>query len=207
MHISEGVLSAPVLLSGGALAVLGLAYSLRKMPWQHIMSVGVLAAGFFVASLAHIPIGPSSVHLILGGLMGAALGWAAFPAISVAMFLQALLLQFGGLTSLGANISIVGYPAVFCGLALRPFLASASFKIRNLGAFFCGFLSVLFSAALSATALAASGADFFSSAWMLFTAHVPVMFIEGLLTVAIVNFVIRVTPDLLGLAGTTRYEV
>ena len=36
------------------------------------------------------------LHLVLNGLMGLLLGWLAVPAILVALFLQALLFQFGG---------------------------------------------------------------------------------------------------------------
>jgi cobalt/nickel transport system permease protein len=43
----------------------------------------VLSATFFVASLIHVPVGPSSVHLIMSGLAGLVLGWTAFPALFV----------------------------------------------------------------------------------------------------------------------------
>ena len=100
MHISEGVLSAPVLVSGGALAAAGTAIGLKKIDYDHIARVGILSATFFVASLVHVPIGPSSVHLIMNGIVGLLLGWAAFPAILVALVLQAVLFQFGGITAL-----------------------------------------------------------------------------------------------------------
>ena len=67
------------------------------------MTVAILAAAFFVGSLIHVPIGPSSVHLILNGLLGMLLGWAAFPSIFVALMLQAILFQYGGITVLGVN--------------------------------------------------------------------------------------------------------
>ena len=88
MHISEGVLSAPVLVSGGALAAAGTAIGLKKIDYDHLARVGILSATFFVASLVHVPIGPSSVHLIMNGIVGLLLGWAAFPAILVALLLQ-----------------------------------------------------------------------------------------------------------------------
>ena len=95
MHISEGVLSGPVLLSGAALAVAGTAIGLKKLDYDQVAKVGMLSAAFFVASLIHVPIGPSNAHLILNGLVGLLLGWAAFPAILVALVLQAVLFQFG----------------------------------------------------------------------------------------------------------------
>ena len=97
MHISEGVLSAPVLISGGALTVAGTAIGLKRLDYDKITHVGILSAAFFVASLIHVNVGPASVHLILNGIVGLLLGWAAVPAILVALTLQALFFQFGGL--------------------------------------------------------------------------------------------------------------
>ena len=85
MHISEGVLSAPVLLSGAALTAAGTAIGLKNLDYDHIAQVGILSATFFVASLIHVPIGPSSVHLLINGIVGLLLGWAAFPAILVGL--------------------------------------------------------------------------------------------------------------------------
>ena len=85
MHIAEGVLSAPVLITGAVVAAAGVAYGLKKIPANHFMLAGLLGAAFFVASLIHVPIGFSSAHLILNGLLGVVLGWAAFPVIFVAL--------------------------------------------------------------------------------------------------------------------------
>lgn len=202
MHISEGVLSAPVLAGGAALAVAGLAISLKKLSWRNIMSVGVLSAAFFVASLIHVPLGPGSVHLIMNGLLGAVLGWSAFAAISVALFLQALLFQFGGLTSLGVNACIMAWPAIACGLALRRFFVLD--RLRAPAAFACGAGAVLLSGLLCALALALSGDAFFTVAWTIFLAHLPVMALEGLLTALVVGYLARVMPELLTVDQTQR---
>ena len=60
MHIPDGVLSPPVLVTTGVLAVGGVANGLRGMDYDRIPRVAVLAATFFVASLIHVPIGPAS---------------------------------------------------------------------------------------------------------------------------------------------------
>ena len=59
----------------------GTAVGLKKIDYDRMAQVGLMASTFFVASLVHVPIGPSSVHLILNGLVGLMLGWAAVPAI------------------------------------------------------------------------------------------------------------------------------
>lgn len=195
MHISEGVLSAPVLAGGGIFALAGLAVSLNRLSWERIMNAGVLSAAFFVASLVHVPFGPGSVHLIMHGLLGAILGWPAFAAITVALFLQALLFQFGGLTSLGVNACIMGWPAVLCGLAFRRFFTPPRWRFA--AAFACGALSVLLSGLLCALALALSGDTFLAVAWGIFLAHIPVMALEGLLTALVVGYLGRVLPEAL----------
>lgn len=198
MHISEGVLSAPVLAGGAFIALAGLGYSLKRLPWKHIMSVGILSAAFFVASLIHVPLGPGSVHLIMNGLLGAILGWAAVPAITVALFLQALLFQFGGLTSLGVNICIMAGPAVLCGLVFRRFFSFGA-QTRCVAACICGALAVSMSAMICALALALSGEAFFTAAWAIFLAHLPIMVIEGFLTAVVVGYLAKVLPELLNL--------
>ena len=74
MHISEGVLSAPVLIAGAVVAVTGTAIGLRKLDLDRVAQAGMMSAAFFVASLIHVPVGPSSVHLILNGIVGLLLG-------------------------------------------------------------------------------------------------------------------------------------
>ena len=86
MHISEEILTAPVLLSGAALTVAGTAISFKKIDYNSITQVAILSAGFFVASLIHVPVWPSSMHLVLNGLVGIFLGWAAFPDILEAVY-------------------------------------------------------------------------------------------------------------------------
>lgn len=199
MHISEGVLPLPVLVGGAGMALAGLAFSLQRLPWRRIMGVGILSAAFFVASLVHVPLGPGSVHLIMNGLLGALLGWAAFPAITVALFLQAVLFQFGGLSSLGVNVCIMAYPAVFSGLLFRRFFrpARCATWTARCAAFACGASAVLCSALLCTLALALAGEAFFTTAWAIFIGHLPIMVLEGFLTAVIVVYLARVLPELL----------
>ncbi|MDE5832374.1 MAG: cobalt transporter CbiM [Desulfovibrio sp.] len=200
MHISEGVLSAPVLLTGGALAAAGVAIGLKKIKDDQIALCGLLSAAFFVGSLIHVPAGPASAHLLLTGLLGVALGWAAFPAIFVALLLQALLFQYGGLTTLGVNTFCMGLAAVLSWLAFRlvyglwPTMAGL-----KVAAFCGGFLGAAFGSILAALALIFTDEGFFAAAGILLAAHLPVMLIEGLITMFATWFVARVSPDALSL--------
>src|SRR5436190_4012331 len=116
MHISDGVLAAPWLAGGFALAGLLAVVGCWGMRDEEIPRVALLTAAFFLASSLHIKVGPSSVHLLLNGLVGVLLGWRAALAIPVGLLLQAVLLQHGGLASLGVNSCVQVVPALAAGL-------------------------------------------------------------------------------------------
>ncbi|MBT8332562.1 MAG: cobalt transporter CbiM [Deltaproteobacteria bacterium] len=196
MHISEGVLSGPVLISGGALAAAGTAIGLKKLDYDRIAKASILSAAFFVAALVHVPIGPANAHLILNGLVGLLLGWAAFPAILVALVLQAMLFQFGGITALGVNTIIMALPALLCYFICSPFLHKKS-ALALSAAFVCGFLSVFLSALILGLALVFTEENFFEVSTIVIAAHIPVMIIEGLITAMCVAFLKKVQPTIL----------
>jgi cobalt/nickel transport system permease protein len=196
MHISEGVLAGPVLFSGMALAAAGTTVGIKKLDFDHLAQAGILSAAFFVASLVHVPIGPSSVHLILNGIVGLLLGWAAFPSIMVALLLQSIIFQFGGLTTLGVNTVIMALPAVICYYLFAPLINKKS-SIAMAAAFACGFLAVFMSALLVGVSLYFSEKSFFEVAALVVTAHLPVMLIEGIITVFCISFIRKVSPEML----------
>jgi cobalt/nickel transport system permease protein len=197
MHISEGVLSAPVLISGAALALGGTAVGFRKLDYDRMPQVAVLSAGFFVASLVHVPIGPANVHLVLNGLVGLFLGWSVFPAILVGLILQAVLFQFGGFTSLGVNTVIMALPALICFYAFGGGVRSEKKVLSITCSFLCGAIAVLLGSLLVALALVFTGEAFLAVAKLVVIGHLPVMLIEGLVTVFCVRFLKKVRPDIL----------
>ena len=189
MHIAEGVLSPAVLAGGAVLALAGTALGLRKLEYDRLVAVGILSAAFFVASLIHVPVGLSSAHLVLNGLVGVLLGWAAFPSILVALLLQALLFQFGGITVLGVNVFTMGFAAVISWYVFRAicYLCPGMKGVR-VAAFMGGALGAF------------TDEGFWLAARLLLLAHLPVMLVEGLVTMFTVSFIMRVRPELLGMA-------
>ena len=91
MHISEGILSVPVLATTGVLAAGLVIAGFKQTSDDQVPRVAVFSALFFLASFIHIPVGPTQLHLILNGLIGAVLGIRAFPALFLALLLQGLL--------------------------------------------------------------------------------------------------------------------
>ena len=196
MHISEGVLPASLLISSGVVAAIGVAVGLKKIKPHQMMGVALFSALFFVASLIHIRLGATSVHLVLTGLLGVSLGIAAFPAIFIALILQGVLFQMGGITTLGVNTCIMALPAVAAYYIFHPYLASGKVASRII-IFFCGALPVLLSTILAAAYLYFAGEAFFTPAITLFVAHIPIAIVEGILTVFIIVFLQKVRPELL----------
>lgn len=195
MHISEGVLSASVLTGGAAAALAGTVIGLKKISANDIPKVGILASAFFVASLIHVPVGVSSVHLVLNGLLGLLLGWAAVPAILVALFLQMLMFQFGGLTTLGVNTVVMAAPAVLCYYIFGAMMGKSG-RIAFTSAFLCGFFSIILSAFLLSAALGLSGEHFLPAAKAVFLANLPLAPVEGLITAFTISFLMKVKPEL-----------
>jgi len=51
MHISEGILSPAILTGGAALTVIGVGIGLKKIDYEEIPNIGILAGGFLLLPL------------------------------------------------------------------------------------------------------------------------------------------------------------
>ena len=197
-HIPDGILSAPVLIGGAALAAAGVALALRRLDDRAIIRTALLGAGFFTVSLISVPLGPTSVHLLLGGLIGLMLGPSAFVAVLVALLLQVLLFGVGGLTTLGVNTLNIAAPGVILAAALGPVIRrTPRASLRVTLAFGCGAGAVLGTGGMVAAALALSASDFTPVASVLLATYLPLAAIEGAITAAVVAFFARVEPEAL----------
>lgn len=197
MHISDGILS-PTMIAATSLAGAGtLAFSLRGIKTEEIPKISLMTALFFVGSTVHLPVGPTSVHLLLTGFIGLITGRHAGVSIFIALLLQLFLLHFGGLSSLGANVLIESLPAMLLGMTVRSRLARSGNKSFFYG-FASGFLCVLGSVLLLGTILIQSNMRFgmgpFSTVRTLTLGHVPLMFLEGLITGFAVRFIVQIRP-------------
>ncbi len=196
-HIPDGVLSLPVLAGGGSLAACGVAWGLHELDERRIPLVAILAAVFFAASLLAVPVGPSSVHLLLAGLMGLLIGPATFPAVMVGLLLQALLFGFGGLTTLGVNTLDIALPGVLLGVLFGPALARLSPGRAGLLAALGTALAVAGTGAMVVLALVLSSSEFLPSAGIMFLTYLPLMLGEAAVTGFAIVFLKRVRPEML----------
>jgi cobalt/nickel transport system permease protein len=196
MHISDGVLPTSVTVGGYIASAALAAWSVRGSRSEDLPKLAVMTAAFFVASLIHVPFGPTSVHLIMPGLTGALLGRAAFLSISVGLLLQCFLFQFGGLTALGANALMMGLPALACGWFFQKLKGSTRLRQMIVGAL-AGAAGTAMAAMILATLLITGGEDFFDVAKIALVAHVPVLILEGVVSAFTIGFLYRVKPILL----------
>lgn len=198
MHISEGVLSPAVLIGGAALTAAGVAVGLKNLEQNDIPTLGILSAAFFVATLIHIPVGPVSAHLVLNGMVGLLLGWKAFPVIFIGTVLQAVLFQYGGITTLGVNTFNMALPAVICYFFFGWGITSDSKRTFVIITAFCsGFFAVMITGFLVGFSLYLTGEAFLPAAKLIVVAHLPVMLIEGILTATCILFLKKLRPELL----------
>lgn len=195
MHLAEGIVPVYTLAAGGALAAAGTVIGLRRMDDDRVIQVAVMSSALFVASLIHVPAGPVPVHLILNGLAGVILGWAIFPAYLTALLLQVLFFGYGGITTLGVNTVIMAAPGLLCHFLFAGVLRNATRERAFAIGVATGAVAIAFSCVLLCAALLTAGRTFSSVAVLVFTAQIPVVIIEALVTGSALAFLVRVRPE------------
>ncbi|EGV07318.1 cobalt uptake substrate-specific transmembrane region [Haemophilus pittmaniae HK 85] len=199
MHLSEGVLHTPVLLSGAALAIAGIAVGLRRLESENLPLTALFAAAFFVAGTIHVPVGIGSVHLILNGMAGLFLGWAVFPAFLIALLLQVIFFSFGGFAVLGVNLCVMAAPAVIVHYLFRSRLQpQMTLKDRLLVGIGAGVIGVGGAGALASFVLMLDGGkSYLDLVWLLLVSHVPVFILDSIISVGVITSLCKMYPAVL----------
>ena len=197
MHISEGILQGPTIATGFAVAAIGAALTMRKMDLEEIPKISVITALFFVASLIKVPIGVASIHLILNGVAGIVLGKRAFVAIMIGIIFQAIIFGHGGISVIGVNTAMMGTGALaaYGVWQLRHRVGFA--KKELIFAFLAAATATIISGSILALALVSTGEEFLTNASIIFTMHIPIMIVEGIVASAIVGFLLKAKPEVL----------
>lgn len=205
-HIPDGILSPTVLIAGTSVAITGLAIALRKLDAERIPQAAILAAAFFVLSLISIPIGGSSVHLMLNGLMGILLGWTAIPTLFISLLLQAVFFGFGGLLVLGVNTLNIALPALLVGLLLGPIIRRSNTQKIFFWSALAGGAAVALTGAMVAASLFISGQEYQAAASVMGATYLPLLIVEALVTGSIISFIHKVSPEILHSQDDWAYE-
>jgi cobalt/nickel transport system permease protein len=212
VHISDGVLSLPVLAAGWAITIALMTAAIcwskrRRTSAEEIPKLSVVTAAFFVASLIHISVGPTSVHLILSGLVGVILGILAYPAIFIGLVLQFFLFQHGGITTIGINTVVMGVPALISyGIFKAGNKLGFSRKGVSEGIFgaIAGGLAVALAVLFLVICLLTTGKGFSGVASLVAVAHIPIIIIEAAVVGSVVAFLVKVKPELIPLGGAKK---
>lgn len=210
MHIPDGYLPAEVVISGYVVTGLATWYSLKKInerkePRAEIPKASILTAAFIVVSLIHIPIPPTSVHLMLSGLMGILLGFYAFPAILIGVLFQTVLFHHGGITTVGINTMNFGIPALITYRLFHPLLKKVEINRKSVS--LIGFSAGMIGSALSVLMFTLILINFIPAELNLISekkalitlslAHIPVIIIEGIVSAIILAYLLKAKPKLL----------
>ncbi len=195
MHIADGVLGFEVTIVVSTVAVFGLLKAIKELKNEDISITAVCSAMFFIASFIHIPFGLTQIHLILLGVIGILISWSSFVSIFVALLLQALLLGYGGISSLGINLFIMAMPAVIIYYLYNfEIIKNLNDKIKF---FLVGFLGTFFATLFLTLILYFSKQEFNYVALSIFGVNIITMVIEGIVSMFLLLFIKKVYPKIL----------
>jgi cobalt/nickel transport system permease protein len=206
VHISDGVLAPATLGLGFLAAALLLVPAVVRVREEEVSRIALLTAAFFVSSSIHVKVGATSIHLLLNALVGVVLGRRAPLAIAIGLVLQACLLAHGGVTTLGVNATVIAVPALLARGLFRALTGPEPSPGRAAWAGGAtGWLTVVLTAALNAAVLIFGGVeDWTIIAAPQFAIYLVLGVIEGLILAVTASFLVRVRPELLGIAGSER---
>ncbi len=199
MHLADGVLNTPAVVATSAVAGALVVNAVRQVDNEDIPKISLMTATFFVFALMSFPVGPSSVHPLLGGLIGIILGWQAPIAITIGLILQAAIFQHGGFTTLGINTIMVSVPAIVAHL----FFKSAVRRKTNLtlASVLAAALSVVLTVCILLLVLSITSPYFKEVGLILAAGHIPLAIAEGVITAIVVNFLSKSRPEMLSQYG------
>jgi len=212
MHIPDGFLDAPTSIGTGLLAVgataLALRQARRELGETGPVLAGLVACFIFAVQMVNFPVGAGTSGHLLGGALAAVLvgPWTGVLVMTTVLLVQALVFADGGLTALGANITVMGVVGVLVGsIVVRAVLAVLPRRPASVvpAAAVAGLLAVP-AAALAFVGLYAVGGAAPIPLGTLTTAmlgwHLVIGIGEAVITAAVVSAVVASRPDLVHVA-------
>ena len=207
MHIASGFLSPPVwgtmaAVSGAAMAG-SLAVAGRRLDERKVPLMGVMGAFIFAAQMVNFPVLPgTSGHLgggfLLGVLLGAPLGIIVMASILV---VQSLVFQDGGIEALGANIFCMGViPCLLGAVVRRLWMRPKAGLFADVVTAIAGIVGVLAGATVVILLLSWSGSlpgsvSLGQALGVMNFVHLFIGIVEGLVSVAVVRFVLTMRRE------------
>lgn len=210
MHMSDGIVNAPVSFAFAVVAVVALAACCWRaradLDERAVPMAGLVAAFIFAVQMINFPILPGVSGHLLGGALAAILVGPYVGALCIAIVLvvQSLLFADGGVSALGTNITNMAIIATFVGytvaVAGRRFLSGRS---GGRGLTVVAFVSALVGTVCAATGFVieyaiggAGDSSLATVAGYMWATHALIGIGEGLITAVTVTAVASARPDL-----------
>ncbi|GAA4842402.1 energy-coupling factor ABC transporter permease [Actinomycetospora corticicola] len=215
MHMSDGIVNAPVSLAFGVVAIVGLAVCVararRDLDDRTAPLAGLVAAFVFAVQMLNFPVLPGvSGHLLGGALTAILVGpYVGALCVAIVLVLQALLFADGGLSALGTNITNMALIGTFVGfavaVAMRP-LARRSRAGLLLTAFVAAWVNTVVASMgfVLEYALGGQGLALGTVFGLMAGFHALIGIGEGVITALTVGAVAAVRPDLVYLLRGER---
>ncbi|CAN5395719.1 energy-coupling factor ABC transporter permease [soil metagenome] len=212
MHMSDGIVNAPVSMLFIAIAVAAVALcgwrARAELDERTVPLAGLVAAFVFAVQMVNFPILPGVSGHLLGGALAAILvgPYTGALCITIVLVVQSLLFADGGVTALGTNITNMAVIGVTAGYGTAVLLYSLLKRRNPRSVPLIGAIS--FIAAVVGTVCAAMGfvleysiggaaqASLSTVAAYMFGTHVLIGIGEGVITALTVMAVVRARPDL-----------
>lgn len=195
MHIADGVLTLESTVVVSAISLVCLYISIKSIKDEKITLAAAMSAMFFIATFIHVPLGVTQIHLVLIGVIGILIGWMSFISIFIALVLQALLLGYGGVVSLGVNLFVMGMPAIIVYYLYNMDIAN---KLNEKVKFFLvGFLGTFFATLFLAIILLFSKPEYEYASYTIFVVDSGAMLIEGIISMFLLQFIKKTYPKIL----------
>lgn len=119
LHIADGLINLPTSALFAALALVGVAFALRRasreLDERTAPIAGLTAVFIFAAQMLNFPVAAGTSGHLMGGALAAVLvgPYTATLALTIVLVIQALLFADGGLTAIGLNVFNLGVLGVW----------------------------------------------------------------------------------------------
>ncbi len=219
MHMADALVSPAVGFTMTAVSGAALAYSIWKgkkeqgLDEKKIPVMGVMSAFVFAAQMINFTIpGTGSSGHIGGGILLSSLlgGGSALICITAVLIIQCLLFSDGGLLALGCNVFNMGvipcllaYPLLYKPL-MKKGMSKKNIAIASVAAVVISLQLGAFSVVLETLASGITRLPFGSFLLWMQPIHLAIGIVEGLVTAAILTFVLTARPELMVGAKTAQ---
>lgn len=211
MHMSDGLLNAPVSVAFLVIAAVGVGFALVKaradLDDRTAPMAGLVATFIFAVQMINFPILPGASGHLLGGALAAILvgPYVGALCVTIVLVVQALLFADGGLTALGANVTNMALIGTATGFLVAVALRRLTERGKG-GLAAVAFVSAFVNTVVAATGFVveyaiggAGGVEIGKVALLMWGLHALIGIGEGLITAVTVTSVASIRPDLVHL--------